>query len=55
MGWPRVHPAACNDSTVFFEFQVAERARWIADTTLAVHPIPNVRNPANLVQTVVGR
>jgi hypothetical protein len=47
----------CPDSTTFFEFQVVAAggtaARWISDTALAVHPLPAMRNPANLVQFVV--
>ncbi len=43
----------CPDSTTFFEFQVGVRARWIADTALAVHPLPATGSPRNLVQFVV--
>jgi hypothetical protein len=43
----------CPDSTTFFEFQVGVAARWIADTTLAVHPLAATRSPRNLVQFVV--
>ena len=46
-------PPACADSTMFFEFQVTEPARWIGDTALAAHPTPAVRNPANLVAFIV--
>ena len=41
--------ATCADSALFFEFQVDAPATWIADTALAAHPTPPVRNPANLV------
>ena len=44
---------ACKDSTPYFEFQLATPARWFADSTLEVHPLPAVRNPANLVQFVI--
>ena len=51
------HMRPCPDSITFFEFQVVavdgQRARWIVDTALAVHPTPAVRNPPNLVQFVV--
>jgi hypothetical protein len=51
------HTRPCPDSTTFLEFQIVagdgQPARWINDTALAVHPIPAVRNPANLVQFVV--
>ena len=43
----------CPDSTTFFEFQVGVAARWIADTTLAIHPLPATPHPPNLVHFVV--
>jgi hypothetical protein len=43
----------CPDSTTFFEFQVGVAARWIADTTLTVHPLAATPSPPNLVQFVV--
>jgi hypothetical protein len=43
----------CGDSTVHFEYQLSRPARWLEDTTLAVHPTAATRAPANLVQFVV--
>lgn len=40
-------------TTTFFSFQVDAQARFIGDSTLAVHPTPTTPNPANLVQFVV--
>ena len=45
--------ASCPDSVTYFEYQVTKPARWIADSSLTVHPTAPVRNPANLVQFVV--
>jgi hypothetical protein len=45
--------AACTDSTVHFEYQLPAPARWIPDSTSAVHPTAAVRDPANLIQFVV--
>ena len=44
---------ACTDATTHLEFQMTAPARWIRDSTLAIHPTPGVRNPENLVQFVV--
>jgi hypothetical protein len=38
---------------MYFEYQVQRRARWVADTSLAVQPLSGVRDPAALVQFVV--
>ena len=52
-GFASAQTPACAESPVRFEFQVAARAQWLADSAFAVHPAPAVRNPANLVQFVV--
>jgi len=40
-------------SGVFFSFQTSREARFVADSTLAVYPMPVVPHPANLAQFVV--
>ncbi len=45
--------APCADTTLHFEYQVDQPARWIVDTSLAVHPIPNATSAANVVQFFV--
>ena len=44
---------ACADPTVHFEFQVSPAARWLGDTTLAVHPTVAIPNASNVIQFVV--
>lgn len=54
---PQQPARVCPDSTIFFEFQVGsadgQPARWISDSSLAVHPMPKIQSPPNLVQFVV--
>ena len=45
--------ATCNDSTVYFEYQLTTAAQWRADSVATIRPNPRVRNPANLVQFIV--
>ncbi len=48
----RVAPPPCPTGT-FFEFQTTRPARFVGDSALAVHPLPAVPKPRNLVQFVV--
>ncbi len=45
-------PPSCPSGT-FFEFQTTRPARFLGDSGLAVHPLPAVPKPRNLVQFVV--
>ena len=44
---------ACADATTHLEYQMSAPARWLRDSTLAVHPTSDTRSPQNLVQFVV--